>query len=87
MVLPPGYDGADKARYPVLYFTHGFGGSQRALVPTAIAAHAGMADGTLPPMIWVLLDESSPTGTHEFADSVNNGPWGKALTEELIPAL
>ena len=87
VVLPPGYDADDKARYPVLYFTHGFGGSQRALVPTAIAAHAGMADGSLPPMIWVLLDESSPTGTHEFADSVNNGPWGTALTEELIPAL
>jgi S-formylglutathione hydrolase FrmB len=41
----------------------------------------------MPPMIWVYLDESSPTGTHEFADSVNNGPWGKALTEELIPQL
>jgi S-formylglutathione hydrolase FrmB len=38
-------------------------------------------------MIWVLLDESSPTGTHEFADSVNNGPWGEALTAELIPDL
>ena len=38
-------------------------------------------------MIWVTLDESSPTGTHEFADSVNNGPWGAALTTELIPWL
>lgn len=35
----------------------------------------------------MLLDESSPTGTHEFADSVNNGPWGQALTTELIPYL
>ncbi len=38
-------------------------------------------------MIWVFLDESSATGTHEFADSVNNGPWGQALTTELIPYL
>ena len=38
-------------------------------------------------MIWVFLDESSATGTHEFADSVNNGPWGEALTTELIPWL
>ena len=38
-------------------------------------------------MIWVMLDESCPTGTHEFADSVNNGPWGKALTAEYIPHL
>src|SRR4029079_3629585 len=38
-------------------------------------------------MIWVCLDESSATGTHEFADSANNGPWGEALTTELIPSL
>ena len=28
-----------------------------------------------------------PEGTHEFADSVNNGPWGAALTKEFIPWL
>lgn len=87
VVLPPGYDGAAPTRYPVVYFTHGFGGNQRALVPTAISMHAGMQSGAMPPMLWVLLDESSPTGTHEFADSVNNGPWGQALTTELIPEL
>jgi hypothetical protein len=38
-------------------------------------------------MIWVMLDESLPTGTHEFADSVNDGPWGTALTTEFIPYL
>jgi S-formylglutathione hydrolase FrmB len=38
-------------------------------------------------MIYVLLDESLPTGAHEFADSVNNGPWGTALVSELIPWL
>jgi hypothetical protein len=38
-------------------------------------------------MIWVMLLQASPTGTHEFADSANNGPWGKALTMELIPYL
>jgi hypothetical protein len=87
VVLPPGYDGTAPARYPTLYFTHGFTGSQRKLVGTAIGAYQGMQSGELPPMIWVLLDESSATGTHEFADSVNNGPWGQALTEELIPEL
>src|SRR5512142_2146449 len=39
-------------------------------------------------MIWVFLNHSSlGTGTTEFADSLNNGPWGRALTTELIPAL
>jgi S-formylglutathione hydrolase FrmB len=46
-----------------------------------------MAQKKMPEMIWVVLDESCPTGTHEFADSVNNGPWGTALTTELIPYL
>jgi hypothetical protein len=46
-----------------------------------------MKSGETPPMIRVFLDHSSPWGTHEFADSVNNGPWGLALTEELIPFL
>jgi S-formylglutathione hydrolase FrmB len=46
-----------------------------------------MQEGKLPEMIYVLLDQSCPGGTHEFADSVNNGPWGKALTQELIPYL
>jgi S-formylglutathione hydrolase FrmB len=41
----------------------------------------------MPPMIWVFLDEHIASGTHEFADSVNNGPWGTALTSELIPDL
>ena len=35
----------------------------------------------------IYLDASFSTGHHVFADSVNNGPWGKALTEELIPYL
>ena len=46
-----------------------------------------MKTGKAPPMIWVGLDQSSPTGTSEFVDGVNNGPWGQALTAELIPDL
>ena len=87
VLLPPGYDGNAHARYPTVYFTHGFGGNLVYLTSKAADVWADMADGKMPPMIWVFLDESSPTGTHEFADSVNNGPWGTALTTELIPDL
>ena len=38
-------------------------------------------------MVHVFLDASFTTGHHVFADSVNNGPWGRALTEEFIPHL
>lgn len=86
VVLPPGYD-AGTQRYPTVYLTHGFGGTLRGLIGEAAQLSALTRGGRIPPMIWVLLDESSPTGTHEFADSVNNGPWGAALTGELIPQL
>ena len=86
VLTPPGYE-AGKDRYPTAYYTHGYGGSIDYLVGQAGRMYEAMAKGAAPAMIWVYLDESSATGTHEFADSVNNGPWGKALTRELIPDL
>lgn len=87
VVLPPGYDASPDKRYPTVYYTHGFTGNLDRMVRVFAYVNDAMAKGQIPPMIWVFLDESSPTGTHEFADSVNNGPWGQALTEELIPYL
>ena len=87
VVLPPGYSEQSKERYPTVYWTHGFGGTLELILPTGIALRGRMKDGKMPPMIWVMLDESCPEGTHEFADSANNGPWGAALTTEFIPYL
>lgn len=87
VALPPGYDPAATKTYPVSYSTHGFGGNLAGERFSAAKMTMLMAEGAAPPMIWVFLDQSSATGTHEFADSVNNGPWGHALTAELIPAL
>jgi S-formylglutathione hydrolase FrmB len=86
VLLPPGYATHPGERYPTVYFTHGFGGTLSGIRERyAPMLYNRMKQGRMPEMIWVLLDESSPTGTHEFADSVNNGPWGTALTTELIP--
>ncbi len=88
VLLPPGYEGHPKEKYPTVYFTHGFGGTLQGLrARYGPILYDRMKQGHMPEMIWVLLDESSPTGTHEFADSVNNGPWGAALTTELIPRI
>ena len=87
VVTPPDYTTHPGRRYPTVYYTHGFGGSLRSLHDVAVARWDEMKTGKAPPMIWVGLDQSSPTGTSEFVDSVNNGPWGQALTAELIPAL
>jgi S-formylglutathione hydrolase FrmB len=86
VLLPPGYDGT-RDTYPTVYRTEGFGGSLNSLTAAARRHYNLMKSEETPPMIRVFLDHSSPWGTHEFADSVNNGPWGKALTEELIPWL
>jgi enterochelin esterase-like enzyme len=40
-----------------------------------------------PQVIYVFLDSQGPYGDTYQVDSENNGPCGKALTEELIPAI
>jgi len=87
LVTPPSYQAQSAQTFPTVYYTHGFGGQLRDLTSVAEDLLKRMAAKKMPEMIWVLLDESLPTGTHEFADSVNNGPWGTALTSELIPHL
>jgi S-formylglutathione hydrolase FrmB len=87
IALPPDYEANGARTWPTVYQIHGFGGGAVSARWTAASRLKLMSEGQIPPMIWVALDESSPTGTHEFADSVNNGPWGEALTTELIPWL
>ncbi len=87
VILPPGYDEHRSDAYPTCYWTHGFDGDIDGALYTGMSLRARMEQGKMPPMIWVMLDESIPEGTHEFADSVNNGPWGAALTTEFIPWL
>lgn len=85
VVLPP--DRAADEALPVCYSIHGFGGSHRSGIRRAPELEGGMAKGTTPRMAYVFLDAQFSLGHHEFADSVNNGPWGKALTTEFVPAL
>jgi uncharacterized protein (DUF2141 family) len=87
VLTPPGYAPKGRATWPTVYRTGGFGTTHKADIAAASRIWKLEADGAIPPMIWVFLDHSGPTGTTEFADSVNNGPWGQALTTELIPAL
>ena len=87
VILPPGYSSAPAGRYPTVYWTHGFGGNLDYCLLRGLDIRDRMEQQKMPPMIWVMLDESIAQGTHEFADSVNNGPWGAALTTEFIPYL
>ncbi len=87
VITPPDYEEHPKDRYPTVYWTHGFGGDLSGAKFFGGMLLELMQKKKLPPMIWVMLDESCPTGTHEFDNSVNNGPWGTALTAEYIPYL
>ncbi len=87
VVLPPGYADHPRQHYPTVYWTHGFGATLPYDRLYGMMLYQRMAEKKMPPMIWVMLDESFPTGTHEFANSLNDGPWGTALTGEFIPWL
>jgi S-formylglutathione hydrolase FrmB len=83
VILPPGYDDTDR-RYPALYFIGGFG-SDHTLAPYVKNRFAALAGAQR--VCLVVPDPLCYTGHHAFADSDNNGPRGRALVEELIPAL
>jgi len=85
VVRPYSWEKTD--RLPVVYSIHGFGGSHRMAWFSATQIADQMDEEQIPSMIHVFLNAQFPLGHHAFADSVNNGPWGRALTEEFIPAL
>jgi len=86
-VVPPrGYAGSSR-RYATVYVVGGFGTAAEN-IPAAAARRARVLakhGGTQ--LFYVYLDPHVPLGHSVFADSVNNGPWGHALTTELIPWL
>src|SRR5439155_20404 len=71
-------------RYAVVYEIPGFSGRHTFAF---MRERSNATDIAGIEMIWVVLDPDCRLGHHVFADSANNGPWGKALIEELIPAI
>jgi hypothetical protein len=84
VILPESFAADPGRRYPVVYEVPGFGGNHRMAHSIAARNPTNLA-GT--EVIHVLLDPDCRTGHHVFADSDNNGPCGRALIEELIPAV
>ncbi len=85
VAFPPNF--GKNGPVPTAYEIPGFSAGFRIVTALAQGAGFSMATGKMPPMVRVFLDPSCPGGHHVFADSVNNGPWGRALTTELIPHL
>ena len=83
VILPPEYDALRVHAIPPSTGHTALAAILHAASSSAASSIERMAQDKMPPMIWVMLDESCSTGTHEFADSVNNGPWGTALTDRI----
>jgi S-formylglutathione hydrolase FrmB len=84
VVLPPSYEKEPERKYPVVYEIPGFGGDH---VAAKGAANRKAWDLAGTEVIWVMLDPNCRLGHHVFADSANNGPCGKAFTEEFMPVI
>lgn len=82
VILPEGYSKSSR-KYPVLYRVSGYGGDYHRFSGSTKSSNP--IDTTQ--CITVFLDGNCPLGHSVYANSANNGPWGDALTQELIPAV
>ena len=84
VVEPIDYDPGK--RYAAVYEVPGFGGRH-----TGVLGHLRRTRGDAGELrkraFMVTLDPESPNGHTLFCDSAVNGPWARALIEELIPAI
>lgn len=83
VALPQGWSEGAKETWPTVYFISGFGGSHRDA--GMFARGGGGSDQRR--VITIVPDPTNHWGHCVFADSANTGPWGRALVEELIPAV
>ncbi|MBS1747690.1 MAG: hypothetical protein JST21_16120 [Bacteroidetes bacterium] len=81
IILPKEYYEQPERKFPVLYWVSGYGGD-----------YHNFSDNNNPSSpidttacIRVFLDGNCSLGHCVYANSDNNGPWGDALTQELIP--
>lgn len=75
VVLPPDFDPESEKRYALIVHVGGFG--------TRYTSAAFMRPD--PRFVQILLDGAGPLGDPYQVDSANHGPYGSALTREVIP--
>jgi hypothetical protein len=88
VLLPAGYDREPRRRYPLWVRIGGYGTRFTAvdyLGKDGSDFHKLWTAADTPRMIMLFLDGAGPFGDPYQVNSDNNGPYGDALTEELIP--
>jgi len=81
--LPEGWSERSTQTWPAVYFITGFGGDHHHGAMFA----DGDADSPMRRVLTITPDPTNYWGHSVFADSAVTGPWGRALVEELIPAV
>jgi len=88
VILPRDYDREPERRYPLRVHIGGYGARYtnvlRLMAEGSEFRRVWLADDT-PRMIFLHLDGAGPYGDPYFVNSANNGPYGDALVQELIP--
>lgn len=87
IILPKNYDPQAPKPYSVVFVIPGWGGTQFDIYNPNINKRYGFGMGKDKIFVYLNPESSNPFGLHAFIDSRVNGPWGKALVEELIPYL
>ena len=89
VLLPSGYFDNPGKSYPVCYRAPGLNGRHTAVNRQLNDKEFSdwWFSGNAPQIIYIFLDSQGPYGDTYQVDSENNGPCGRALTEELIPEI
>jgi S-formylglutathione hydrolase FrmB len=85
--LPASYKNDSTRLYPIVFVIPGWGGTHYDMQGSMPVRRYGMDMGKDKIYVYLNPETQSPFGLHAFVDSRVNGPWGKALVEELIPHL
>ncbi len=84
VLLPADYYNNPDKKFPLLVLVSGFGGDYKVFSDNK-NARGRAYDSTQ--FITLFIDGNCSLGHSVYANSDNNGPWGDALTQEMIPAL
>ncbi len=88
VILPPGHDEDEARRYPLRVRIGGYGARYtrvQAMMRPGSPFRAAWQDPDAPRFVLLHLDGAGPYGDPYQVNSANNGPYGDAVTEELIP--
>ncbi|HEY7159000.1 MAG TPA: alpha/beta hydrolase-fold protein [Gemmataceae bacterium] len=88
VILPRDYERERERRYPLRVHIGGYGTrftAVRAMMHEDSSFRKTWLTGDTPRMILLHLDGAGPYGDPYQVNSANNGPYGDAVTQELIP--